>query len=276
MFWLKIPDNHFDMNPIFHQYNVNYISHWTLILLFIGVFILLKRRKNEDLVVISALITIYAMFHMSSFGLISEGSYRIARFLMLETYFFYAAMAVALVSIPSFFKIPKTWKKNLRIILVALFLLALVFTQGSRAYHSLKGAYSAPLRITPAQYELAEWVQENVPEESALQLIGTLTYPKKGFIQILSRRSMLRSDEKPGKRELIVEGIVKEGMVVPEHLVRGNDWVILMDYAIFDYSDLILINDREKIETFSAMEKNISNNATMLYNKNNIRVYKFD
>ncbi|MBW2981190.1 glycosyltransferase family 39 protein [Candidatus Woesearchaeota archaeon] len=274
--WIKIPDNNFGMNPAFHNYKTSYIGHWTLPLLFVGVIVLFLKRKNEDLVIISSLAALYIMFHLPAFGLAKFEDYRIGRFLIIEGYFFYTTMAIGLISIPSFLKIPKPWKKYLKIGLTFSFLAILIGTQGTQAYNSLKGAYPPILRITPAQYELTEWVQENIPVESAPHLRGTLTYPKKGFILVLSRRSMDKSDKEPENNEMVAEGIIKEGMIVPKHLVNGNDWVIPKDFVIFDYSDLILIGDQNKIQSLNEMEKRISNNTSLVYNKNNIKVYKFD
>jgi len=275
--WLKIPDNHFSMNPIFFYYPATYMGYWTLALLFVGILLLLKRRGNQDLVLLSGLLTLYVVFHLSSFGLVKADSYRIARFLVVEEYFFYAIMAVAVVSIPSLFNIPKLVRKYLRQTLVILFLVVIVSVQGTAAYKSLKGAYPSVLRITPVQYEFANWVQKNIPEESALHLLGTLTYPKKGFIQILSRRVMDRSDTNPLKRELLFKGIVKDRWKnVPEQFIRGKDWVIPIDYVILDYSDIIAIQDKDRFEKLKQMEQLISENATLIYNKNNIKVYKFD
>jgi hypothetical protein len=65
--WLKIPDNKFDMNPAFSQYGTNYIGTWSVALLLIGVLIVLFRRAKGDIPLISGLISLYMMFHLSSF-----------------------------------------------------------------------------------------------------------------------------------------------------------------------------------------------------------------
>jgi hypothetical protein len=156
-----------------------------------------------------------------------------------------------------------------------VFVLLLVNTQGREAYNSLKGAYPSVLRVTQSQYELAEWIQENIPWTSALYIRGTLTYPKKSFIQILSRRVMKRDDILPVKRE-IVRDVIKEGMLVTEEFVRGNEWVIPLEYSIFDYTDIIAIGDQARFDALANMEQQVAQNSTIVYDKNNIRIYKFD
>ncbi len=272
--WLHIPENTFAMNPSFSDYGLSYIGGWTRFLLILGLFFLLKRRNKEDLVIISGLISVYIMFHLSSFGLISPDSYRIGRYLIVESYFFYALMSIAILSIPSLFNISSLWKKHFRIGLSALFLVLLISTQGVQAYKTLNEAYPSVLRITPVQYELAQWIEKNIPEGSALHIRGTLTYPKKAYIQVLSRRVMERSDGGIESRELRGVNIIKEGMVAQERFIDGNDWVIPIDYAIIDYSDLVSIGSREGVDNLRKIEESIPANSSLVYNKDNIKVYK--
>ena len=49
-----------------------------------------------------------------------------------------------------------------------------------------------------------------------------------------------------------------------------------MDYVIFDYTDLIAIGNQQGVEAIAQMEQQLVNNATLVYNKNNIRVYQFE
>ena len=262
--WLKKTPNNFFMNPIFSSHADNYMGYWTLALLFLGIFALLYRRKEEDLVLISGLITLYIIFHLPILGLISSDSYRIARYLMMETYFFYAIMSIGLIALPSFFTIPKRTKKILQYVLTILFIILLISTQGKQAYGALNNAYPPILRITPAQLKLTQWIQENTPEQAIFNLMGTLTYPKKGFIQILSRRSMIRTGNNPNQRDRITR------------LDKFEDLVGRVNYIIFDYSDLVLIGDGAGIQRLLKIDEDISKNASVIYAQDNIRVYKHD
>jgi 4-amino-4-deoxy-L-arabinose transferase-like glycosyltransferase len=241
VYWLRVPENNFGMNPAFIEHNATYMGSWSYILLFLGILVLLLRRKDEDMVLISALITLYIVFHLQVFGLVDADNYRIARFLIIESYFFYAIMAVGVVNVVSFIKMDPKIKKYLKLGLAILFIGAIIFTQGISAHQQLKNAYRVPLRITPAQYELTEWIQENIPETSGVTIKGTLTYPKKAFIQILSRRVMDRRDP---YMEIypyyISEDVIKPDTKIPEYYVNGTDMVIPLEYLIIDYSDLAI------------------------------------
>jgi len=274
--WIEIPSNNFGMNPIFHDYSSSYMSFWSIVLLLLGVFVLLWRRKNKDLVLISALSALYAMFHLSNFGLITEGSYRIGRYLVLENYFFYSIMVIGLLFIPDLVKVPKQYRSISKLLLTVFFLIILVSTQGSKLYDTLNDSYEGVLRITPVQYELSEWIQENIPEDSALYIRGTLTYPKKAFVQILSRRTMERGEDIPLRREILSENIIKDNMKVLPQFVRGTDWVIPLDYVIFDYTDILAIGNQQMFDSLTQMEETVSKNASVIYNKNNIKVYKYN
>ena len=234
LYWNKVPETSYSMNPQFSKYDVNYMGRWSLIPLFLGIAVLFIRRKDSDLVILSALLTLYIIFHLPAVGLVKFDSYRVGRFLAVETYFFYALMAIGLTSLPSFFPIPKLWKKYVKYILVILFLFLVIKIEGGDAYDSLNGAYPSISRITPAQYELTEWIQENVPEVSAIHFMGTLSYAKKAYIQVLSRRAGLRSDEKPEERELRAKDRIKPNFIIPEEFVSGNDLYIPMNYIVFD------------------------------------------
>jgi len=51
---------------------------------------------------------------------------------------------------------------------------------------------------------------------------------------------------------------------------------LLNDYIVFDYSDIALISDRSFVERWQQFEQENMGNHTLLYNKDNIRVYKFE
>ena len=78
----------------------------------------------------------------------------------------------------------------------------------------------------PVAVEAAKILREKYPDVAlyglitgpftlALHLMGTLTYPKKAYLQILSRHVMDRDDANPLKREIRFENIIK-----PEFVVR--------------------------------------------------------
>ena len=274
--WLDRPDDNYNTNPVVLDYKDNYISIYTIIFLIAGITYMLIRRRDEDWVIIIAIVTLYLMFHLHFFGLSDKNNYRIARFLMVESYFFYTALVVGILTIPDYFKIPAKVKRYIKYVLIIAYVIILVSTQGIKAYNTLSESYPEIMRITPNQLELANWIEQHIPPTSALDIRGTLTYPKARYIQVLSRRVIHYSDEYPEKRYVIFKGIIKEGMNVPREYVNGTDWIISIDYIIFDYSDLMLLGAQADINQLQQMEKEVAKNATLLYDKNNIKVYRFD
>ena len=51
---------------------------------------------------------------------------------------------------------------------------------------------------------------------------------------------------------------------------------LLNDYIVVDYSDIALLSDRSFVNTWQEFEKANLANHTLLYNKDNIRVYKYE
>ena len=56
-----------------------------------------------------------------------------------------------------------------------------------------------------------------------------------------------------------------------ESVIKSKDWYIMLDYTM-----LGPLNDKETFNGLQLFEKNSLANHTMVYDKNNIRVYKFE
>jgi hypothetical protein len=50
----------------------------------------------------------------------------------------------------------------------------------------------------------------------------------------------------------------------------------LNDYVVFDYTDIGLLQDRSLVEQWLEFEKQNMGSHTLIYNKDNIRVYKYE
>ena len=89
---------------------------------------------------------------------------------------------------------------------------------------------------------------------------------------------MHRGDDLPVKKDWVIAGLGKEEYKLPDYLVKGDDMAIPLDYAIFDYSDLVALGDQAQaqIQQIMIMEDNVSQSSELVYDKGNIRVYKFD
>jgi len=218
---------------------------WTLPLLLLGIFFLLIRRRKKDLLLLSYLISVYLMVH-----LIFIGFGRPERSLAASSHIFYPIIALGLLAIPSFLiiKIPLSLRKNIKYILIILFFVLALTYNFKPAYNQLKEAYSGIIRVTPVQYETAEWLKENIPENSNVSTVGVLIMQKDRWIRYISWR-YVHAYKDTGPR--------------PSHM-------------LFDYSDFMAIGDTNQIEQVALFEKQIMENNTLVYNKNNIKVYKLE
>ncbi len=70
-----------------------------------------------------------------------------------------------------------------------------------------------------------------------------------------------------------------------EYLIKGEKrteiegWpeiVTPIEHIIFDYSDFVAMGDGQRITALQQKEQQVSLNATLVYDKNYIRVYEFD
>lgn len=257
--WFKIPPNNFDLNPTALIFIDTYGTYFSLIPLLIGISYLVLKRNSKNLLIISALAGLYIMFHLDVFGLVVGANQRQARYLIVETYFFFSVIMLGIIFLINFIKINKKYKNILKYGAATAFVIVILLTSGKQNYLLLANAYQGISRITPAQYEVSEWLSENVPENGAVHYYGVLTYPKYRFMSILSRRPA-----KDHRYSDINERYLTEGLISAE-----------FTHVVIDYSDSILIGDQNEVINLQKLEKSLIN-ASLVYSKNNIGVYRFD
>jgi len=51
---------------------------------------------------------------------------------------------------------------------------------------------------------------------------------------------------------------------------------LLNDYIVFDYTDIALLSDKSLAERWLEFEQRNMGNHTLIYNRNNMRVYKYE
>ncbi len=222
---------------------VSLLSWWTLPFLLIGVFVLIYRRKEEDFLLISWLVSYYLLTRLVVFGI----GQRDIRMFAYEAHVFYPIIALGLVSISSIAK-QETLRKYIKYSLIILFLILAISINGKSTYDVLKSQQYSIGRINPSQYEAAEWVRGNIEENADIYGIGTLGYQYFGakikWLGVLSQR----------------------------HFILDNDKLNMTDYIFLDYTDASLLKNQDYINTLQNIEAKL--NWSPLYNKNNIKVYK--
>ena len=243
-----IPDFYFTYNEthgsLLENVKNTLLAWWTLPFLLIGLFILAYRRREEDYLLLAWFISYYLLTRMVVWGF---GS-RDIRMFAYEAHVFYPIIAIGLLSLSSLQK-QEAFKKYLKFGLIALFLILAVSINGKSAYEVLKSQQNSIGRISQPQYEAAEWIREKLPAKAGIYDYGTLGFQnfaaKIKWLLVLSQR----------------------------HFIVGNDQLNMTNYVFVDYTDAIALGNQNYFNAIKNFEMQFQN-ATPIYNKNNIRVYQ--
>ena len=216
----------------------------------IGVILMLLRRKDEDLLMLSWLFAYYVALHMSLFGW-----HRNLRFMEVEAHILVPIAVVGVLRLPSLIPMQKNAKNIARIVLSAILIISIVTFAVNPAHAILKNAFEGTARITPAQLGATEWIKDKTNVQDTFYLLGTSTYTKKKWMRVLSLRQTNFKNENEFS------------------LSRA---VFNHSYAIFDYSDWIAAYGGlpEPVAALQAEEISNFNQSRPVYSKDNIRVYK--
>jgi|SRR3989338_7735911 len=236
---------------------------WTLPFLLIGILILAVRRENRDIFLLAWLISLYLVLHRDLIGKFTF----LHRSLSATAHIFVPITVIGALSLFSLIKLPNIYKSFLRYgaaILVIALTLAYNFPA---AYSTLYKAYDSPfIRINPAEVEVSEWLKDNIGENDNVSVIGPPP-------EIMQKVWWMASYSH--RTSHYFEGFLTWG-TYKENRNETIKYHILNDYVVFDYSDIALLSDRSFVEKWLAFEKENFGNHTLLYNKNNIRVYKYE
>ncbi|MBI1935302.1 glycosyltransferase family 39 protein [Candidatus Woesearchaeota archaeon] len=241
-----LPDFYFEYDKVHGSLEGGLLSWWTLPFLLLGLLALAFRRKEEDIVMLGWFVSFYFLTRLAVFG---YGT-RDIRMFAYEAHVFYPIIAIGLLSISSISK-SEPIKKFLKYGMIAVFLVLAVSVNGASAYKILKGQENSIARINPAQYEAAEWIKANLPENADVYTYGTL-----GFQNYAAKIKWL-------------------GVLSQRHFIVSNDEINMTDYLFIDYTDASALRDQNYANAIQNFEKNLQN-STNVYSKNGIKVYKID
>ncbi|MBN2454044.1 hypothetical protein JXB11_00710 [Candidatus Woesearchaeota archaeon] len=232
---------------------------WMLPFILLGIVLMLIRRKNSDLLMLSWLIAIYIAFHLDVILGSSQWLGRIARMGIAEPPLFFSLMAVGLLSIPSLIRLPAQPRILAKYALAIIMAVMIAFTLGSSSRDTLSYVYSGISRITPSQMETAQWLSDNTPSNAVIYGIGTWTYPKTRWMLAVSQRHVMRF----------------EGSFIEQPYAYESPF-----YMLFDYSDLAVLansqyreNALAQISQMEQTESSMFNSTAPLYDKNDMRIY---
>jgi len=253
--WFKTPLDF--PNRDMYSYSSSNGGLWSLPFLLVGLLILGIRRKKADLVTLFFLIAVYIGFHLDVFNLLSQG--RITRIIYIDSQIFALLIGVGVIGLPSLIGLKKEMKNYARIGLVVLFAILLFNFSLKPGAAILESAYPPIERITPAQYEAAEWLRANTPEDAVVWARGQITYPKQKWMHMFSHRS--------------IKGYYED--TLDRFKVHVSEWPErnTPSHALFDYSDYVAINNKDAVAALQLVEQQLEN-ETLVYDKNNIRVYE--
>ena len=233
----------------------NHYDFWLLALVVIGIILLIYRRENRDLLLLGWLVGIYITFHMDVF--LGTSAPRIIRMMVAEPPVFFSIIGVGAVSLVNFLPLKKQMKTIAKVVFAILVVLLIFQVKSPETMNTLKTGYQGLGRITPAQYELGQWIfQSDIAEDAFFYDLGTITYPKTRWIMAVGARHINQWYGTP----------------------RNETYLTGPEYFIMDYSDLAYLasNDQYKNQILGMQQfeqKNFGGQEP-IYNKDNIRVYE--
>ncbi len=237
---------------------------WTLPFLIIGIFFLLWRREERDLFLASWLISLYFVLHRD---LIGNASF-LHRSLSASTHIFAPIAAVGCVYLALLVKLPSNFNKYLKYAIILVFVYFAFSVNMANASRMLnKNVYSPQtnegffVTLNQEEYEAAQWALENVPPSVNITSIG-MPY-KEPFLSATSKKIRWFAAVSQHVTRFYY---LREDQ---DKILKSNEWYIMMDYTMLGQ-----MNDRQTFESMQEFEKGKLSNHTIVYDKNNIRVFK--
>ncbi|MBI3035450.1 hypothetical protein HYY71_03935 [Candidatus Woesearchaeota archaeon] len=241
---------------------------WTLPFLLFGILFLLFRRQERDMLLLAWLASLYLVLHRD---LIGKAAF-LHRSLSATQHIFAPLTAVGAVYAGSFFKLPSNYNRYLKYAVVFAFAYFVFSVNMAGASQILNKEVYNPYNqngfltsINQEEAQASQWVLENVPQEYNLSVLGIPHTDD--FISATAKkiRWMAAVSQHVNRFYYLMSN--------KEEVLKSPDW-----YIMVDYTTLLPLQDREPFKSMLndalEFEKNALVNRTLVYNKNNIRVYK--
>jgi len=236
---------------------------WTMPFLLIGILILAIRRENRDIFLLAWLISLYFVLHRDAIGKIAL----LHRSLSATAHIFVPITVIGALSLFSLFKLKKLYKSILKYGLVILVVGLTLVYNFPVANSTLANAYNSPLlRLNLAQIEVSEWLKDNIDENQNVSIIGP-------FPDIMRKVWWMASYSH--RTSAYFEGFLT-WKTFAENREETVSYHLLNDYIVFDYTDIALLRDRSLVDRWLEFERQNMDSHKLLYNKENIRVYKYE
>ena len=192
------------------------------------------------------------------------------RSLSATAHIFVPLTAIGIVSIGSLIKLPSSYSKYLKYLLAGIFVYFAISVNMANASKMISkntyNPYTADgffVSLNKEEYEASQWILENAPASANISVVGIpssdkflpATSKKIRWLAAASQHVARFYDLWPDK----------------ESVLKSKDWYIMLDYTM-----LGPLNDKETFNNLQLFEKNSLTNHTLVYDKNSIRVYKFE
>ena len=266
--WYVFPNQN-PPNPFLYSFREMNGGYWTVPFIIIGIAVLVLRKSDKDLVMLSWLVGLYLALHIGTIFVHSRSN----RILTSSAHVLWPIAVIGLLSIPSLLGLRNPVKKYLKYFLIGLFLILVINFNAKPAMNLLKESYKPYLRVTPPQLKVAEWIDQNLPEYALLYIAGPMTYPKQQWIHVLSHRAM--------QTEAIFKNLKTAQEASKDIPVQNR-----IGYVVVDYSDAALMlssPDPRAQQRGMALHQHLQRfeeslnttlNATLIYNRDKVKVYK--
>ncbi|MBS3142092.1 glycosyltransferase family 39 protein [Candidatus Woesearchaeota archaeon] len=256
-YWFKTPSELPGVPASYFSFSLMH-GLWTLPFLLLGIIILLIRRQDKDMLLLSWLIGLYLVLHADVIG---KGPF-IHRSLAASAHIFVPLTVLGALSIASFFK--KDVRKYAKIGVIIVFILLALFINGRTGVYGAKDSSGNVVllglndvkqyshRLNQAQYDAADWMRTNLPQDLNVTNVGVIDLNTARWIAGVSQHINTpyapKTDNFPAREEF--------------------DPYLLMDYSVLPY----LVN-QETLDLFLGWEHDMLVNDTLIYNENNVRIY---
>lgn len=239
---------------------------WTLPFLLLGILFIALRRETRDIFLLAWLVSLYLVLHRDLLGKITF----LHRSLSATAHIFAPLTAIGAVYLADFIKLPSNYNKYLKYGIAAVFIyLALSINMVSASKLINKNTYNPNTidgffsTLNAQEYQAAQWVLENVPDSTNITVLG-IPYAE-NVLSVTSKkiRWLAAVSQHVTRFYYFLEN--------KEDILKSQDWDIMLDYTMVGP-----LNDAEIFNYMQSFEKNISTTHTLIYNKDNVRVYKFE
>ncbi|MBU0580503.1 MAG: hypothetical protein KKA19_04935 [Candidatus Margulisbacteria bacterium] len=235
--WYNIPGGGHGIPDFYFSFKNIYYGYWMLPFLLIGITYLVVNRTSKDLLLLSMPIAFYIITHIDLIGM--PLGPRFPRLFYFESIMFYPIIALGVTKVTSFINFKG--KTILKYVIIAGFVIAVLFINVKSSYGLFNSAYDGIGRLNNEEMEGIKWINQNVPKDTYIMLIGAPTFKQQAWMQAMIPERVIVFDQ---------------DSIIP---LKDKD-LNKTTYVIIDYSFFYLYNNQNGINSLGIIEKNITKN----------------